>query len=328
MARIKATNKKRFKARFKALKSKRKCITKENKRNAKKNAKENKAKIISAFNSEIKEYLQSEKPEELHEINEDFIQGVKLYNRLNGKARWLKLKITNLFQRKPPNLTALGSYLITGYPGAGKNLLLSYLINKVEEIYPGKYFWYCSVPGEYNQKNVFGFNMKDIFDDKEQISRFPLKKGNRVLYGVIFDEINREFNRRDNTTTRYKERFLGFSEFLVTHRHQGVPRVYMIGQKKELQDTQIISLAKMQLDIIHTRRRNTYSFYKKTGTTNKIPVLLKIKLFKKDWNDQYAPAGLVKIKPRTKDLLSYNSLALAEKYSKLPAVPAITIDKK
>ena len=123
-----------------------------------------------------------------------------------------------------------------------------------------KYFFLSNIK-EFD--GVKTFNLEDIFSNGEQIRSFPTvdEKG-RKLYAVIFDEINLQFNRRMNKSSDYNNLFIGLIEFLVSHRHQDVPRVYFIGQKLELQDGQLQSLFKYQHDIIRTKRWPAYWYYK------------------------------------------------------------------
>lgn len=139
------------------------------------------------------------------------------------------------------------------------------------------------------------------------------RKG-RKLYGIIFDEINREFNRRNNRQREYNEAFTGLIEFLVSHRHQDVPRVYFIGQKLELQDTQLQSLFKYQHDIIRTTRRPKYWFYKDKKHLEFIPTKLDIVNRVKSIDDEFIELNCVRCKITRENLETYNTKALADEY--------------
>ena len=159
-----------------------------------------------------------------------------------------------------------------------------------------------------------------MFKKGKQVKKFPTtdEKG-RKIYAVIFDEINLEFNRRMNRTREYNELFIGLIEFLVSHRHQGIPRIYFIGQKLDLQDKQLQSLFKFQHEIIDTKRRYKYWYYHLFSFL-KIPRKLTIVNRVKNLEDDFIELNLDKIKIERSSLLTYNTLALANNYEKLPEV--------
>jgi hypothetical protein len=208
---------------------------------------------------------------------------------------------------------ALGTHIITGYPGAGKTLLMNKIINSVDS---EKYFFYTNID-EFKQDNVYHIELEKIFDDKKQIARLNTCKGKRVLYGLILDEINLNFNKRINQTKEYNNMFIGLIEFIVTHRHQHIPRIYFIGQKLELQDTQLISLFKYQHDIIRSKKRFRYWKYYESYV-EKIPVKLKVVNKIKGVNDEFTEISKTKVKITWFDLSSYNTFALGKIYNNLP----------
>lgn len=229
--------------------------------------------------------------------------------------KWLFLVIKGLF-KKEDILKAKGTHIITGYPGSGKTLLMNRIINSVDS---EKYFFLSNIP-EFN--GVKTFNLTDIFNNTEQVKSFPLRddKGRR-LYAIIFDEINLQFNKRLNRKTDYNDLFIGLIEFLITARHQGVKRVYFIGQKLELQDTQLISLFKYQHDIFKTKRRPKYWFYYENGYVDYIPTKLKVINRIKDQTDQFIDLPKkAKYKINKRHLTTYNTAILGETYAKLENV--------
>ena len=227
---------------------------------------------------------------------------------------WLFAIIKYLFCREGV-LHATGSHIITGYPGSGKTLLLNKIINQVDKT---KYFFLSNMD-EFNGVNTF--NIEDLFNDTTQKKSLPLKdEYGRRLYGVIFDEINLQFNKRLNRKSDYNNLFIGLIEFLVSHRHQGVPRVYFIGQKLELQDTQLQSLFKYQHDIIKTKRSPKYWFYYDNGYINMIPRKLIVihRTKSQEAQDVFIDWKKSKYKIYENDLKSYNTKALAMNYITLP----------
>lgn len=227
---------------------------------------------------------------------------------------WLFWVIVSLF-RKGNILFSKGSHIITGYPGSGKTLLMNKLKNSVD---PNKYFFISNIK-EFNGVNVF--KLEDIFKNGKQIRQFPTtdEKG-RKLYAIIFDEINLNFNRRMNRTTDYNLLFVGLIEFLVSHRHQGIDRVYFIGQKLELQDTQLQSLFKYQHDIIRTSLFPYYYYYKEVKQIAYIPRKITIVNRVKSIDDEFLEINIDKIKIERRDLETYNTHALADEYKDLEIV--------
>ena len=243
---------------------------------------------------------------------------LRLKTALFGKYnvfRWLWEVVKSLF-RKGDILHAPGTHIITGYPGSGKTLLMNKIIREID---PNKYFFISNIK-EFN--DVSSFNITDIFSDNNQVKSFPLidNKG-RHLYAIIFDEINLNFNKRLNRKTDYNDIFIGLVEFLITARHQGVKRIYFIGQKLELQDTQLISLFKHQHDIIKTKRHSPYWFYRENEYIEWIPRKLKVlHKIKSDTDEFIALEKLAKYKITRNDLITYNTAILGQEYAKLDKI--------
>lgn len=243
---------------------------------------------------------------------------MSLKSKLFGKRnifKWLWAVIKNIFA-KGDILTAKGTHIITGYPGSGKTLLMNKIIQGVDT---SKYFFLSNLK-EF--AGVEGFEISEIFNDNSQVKSFPLyDKQGRRLYAVIFDEINLQFNKRLNRQSNYNDLFVGLVEFLITARHQGIDRVYFIGQKLELQDTQLISLFKYQHDIIKTKRRAPYWYYYDNGFIEWIPKKLKVQHKIKSDQDELVPVGkLAKYKITKNDLTTYNTAILGQQYANLEKV--------
>lgn len=240
----------------------------------------------------------------------------KLFSKKKNIFKYCGKLFKLIFRRKPNLLNAPGAHIITGYPGAGKTLLMSDIINKVDST---KYYFLSNLSEFNGYDNVYTFDISAMFGNCTQLMRFPLIdcKG-RHLYGVIFDEINLNFNRRLNRKSTYNDLFIGLIEFLVTHRHQGVPRVYFIGQKLELQDTQLQSLFKYRHDIIRAYKRPCYWYYYNTNTVAFIPRKFSIVHWQKDINDIFAPFKKVKYKLARDSIFKYDTHALRFNYSELP----------
>ena len=228
---------------------------------------------------------------------------------------WLKslFNHTDFFHKK-------GVHLIDGYMGSGKTLLMNKLIRDVDD---SKYFWY-STKDEFYGDNIEPFPINVIFQNNEQVKSIPTvdKKG-RHLYGLIMDEINLTYNRRMNRTKKYNETFIGLIEFIVSSRHQGIPRVYFIGQKKELQDTQLMSLVRYNHNCLFTRMRYNYQSYKE-GTFTLKPKKIFVDNYEKKVNmetglEEFMYINKAKVKINRFKWGTYNTHALAEDYLSLPS---------
>lgn len=228
---------------------------------------------------------------------------------------WLFLVIKALIKRLFTNDVIFnnGSHIINAYPGGGKTLLVSHIIGSVDS---EKYFFISNMAEFPGYENVYSFNIQDIFKNGEQVASFPTydHKG-RELYAIIFDEINLSFNRRMNRTTEYNDVFIGLVEFIVTHRHQDVPRIYFMGQKLELQDTQLQSLFKYQHDIIKCKRWPRFKPYNITGDLIFYPTKLKIINRVKAENDQFMDMNKQKVKITLEDCQKYNTKYLGKTYA-------------
>lgn len=244
----------------------------------------------------------------------------------NNIIVWLFLVVRSFFKRGDI-LKAPGTHFISGYPGAGKSLLGSCIVNDFDN---EKVFFLCNL-GEYKQDNVYTFKMEDIFKDNEQIKSFPLIDGKgRRLAGVIFDEINLSFNKRLNRKSDYNDLFIGLIEFLVSHRHQGIDRVYFIGQKLELQDTQLQSLFKYQHDIYKCRKWPKYRPFNETGKLIFYPVKMKYINRIKTANDTFEDYSKTKRKITENDYNSYDTKYLGKRYALKPklALAEMWTDRK
>lgn len=223
----------------------------------------------------------------------------------------------NLF-RGGDIMTAPGSHFVCGYQGSGKTLLVNSIVNRFDS---DKYFFYTNID-EFKQNNIKVIKITELFSGKKQIKRLAtIDERGRVLGGVILDEINREFNKRVNQTKEYTDLFIGLIEMVVSMRHQHIPRFYFIGQKLELQDSQLISLYQYQHDIIRTKKRYRYwKYWQKTA--QKVPVksfvIHRLKALDEKGQEYFKDYKKSKYKYTWYDLESYNTFGMAKEYEKLP----------
>lgn len=230
------------------------------------------------------------------------------------KFNWLRIKL--YFKRKKGPLHAYGTHIISGYMGSGKTLLMSHIINTVDK---EKYFFYSNQQ-QFNQENITYFDIEKLFNGGEQIAKLPLKdERGRICYGVIFDEINFNFNRRLNRNKNYNELFIPLINFIVSSRHQGINRVYFIGQKLELQDTQLQSLFLWNHDIIYTRKKYSFPHFLNTEKMELLPKkLILLNRIKAD-NDTFVVKSKQRIKFTYNDF-NYDTFALRKVFNNLPNI--------
>lgn len=224
---------------------------------------------------------------------------------------------TSIYHRK-------GVHFIGGYMGAGKTLFASHIVDEVNDkesnyLDSSKWFFITNVD-EFYQRNVIHYNLFSMFENSQQVARLPIRdKKGRKLYAVIIDEINLKYNKRLNRSKNYNNSFVGLIEMIITMRHQGVKRVYFIGQKLELQDTQLQSLFKYYHKIVFNLQKPNYYYYRNEDKFVIAPKKLFIENYIKGYDDlweQETEAEEVKIS--YEDLKNYNTLGLADTYKELP----------
>lgn len=237
-----------------------------------------------------------------------------------SKFRFYRLVLFSKIRRffnKESIYHSRGTHLISGYMGSGKTLFMTELINSVDST---KYFWISNI-NEFKMDNVYNIDVWSMFDNNSQVKRYPLtdSKG-RKLYGIIFDEINLKFNKRLNKGRVYNNQFVGLVELIISSRHQGINRLYFIGQKLDLQDNQLQSLFKYHHNIISKKSHANYELYKTSKKILFTPKVLLIDNHIKGENDEYYRYSLDKVKINDSTALKYNTFGLANNYNTLPVV--------
>lgn len=238
-----------------------------------------------------------------------------MFKRLKFRCHAIWHFVKNWLTRKSDPLFKRGTHIITGYMGSGKTLLANKVINSVD---PKKFFFITNVD-EFKQENVYYHNIWELFSDTKQIKKLPTvdEKG-RKLYGLILDEINLKFNKRLNRSTNYNNLFVGLIEMIITSRHQGINRIYFIGQKLELQDTQLQSLFKYWHNILYTSKKAWWPFYKLENRFVVAPKKIFYETYKKGEQDEFEHLSIDKIKIKYKDLITYDTFGMRKDYEQLP----------
>lgn len=215
---------------------------------------------------------------------------------------------------------APGVHFISAPSGTGKTLLTNIIIQNTTA---SNQFWYSNIDQFQKDKQVV-FDYKNLFDKGKQIAKLPPIINNKYANGIIFDELNANFNRRMNKTNDYNSMFVGLAEMTVTHRHQKMNKLYFLGQSLALQDGQLQHLFKYYHLVFATKKWNYY-LYKNNKGMNRTPKKLKIVSYIKTGQisangmPEFAPFSVKNIKVDTvKHLLTYNHLGYAKKYENMP----------
>lgn len=205
-----------------------------------------------------------------------------------------------------------GVYFISGYPGSGKTMLANHIINSVDN---EQYFFLTNID-EFYQSNVYNFELDSIIGNGTIINKLPTKVDNRKLYGVIIDEVNLKFNRRNNRRNTYNDMFIGLIELCTSYRHLGIPRIFFIGQFEQLQDVQLQVVFKYYYNIVRTRKIPSYSIFKEKGIIAYIPHKIVVQAKRRGLNGDFVNYTK-KIKFKKHDYQSYDHLGLKKTYDKL-----------
>lgn len=220
---------------------------------------------------------------------------------------------------------ANGVHLFDAPSGTGKTLLANYVLQTSTK---RNGFWYTNID-EFDSTKQVVFDVNKLFASGKQVAKLPFKildqdKYPKYAEGIIFDELNLNFNRRMNRTTEYNSLFVGLMEMVVSHRHQHMNRLYFLSQDLSFNDGQIQQAFKYH-HLIYAKKRYNYDLYLLDGKVVKTPKKLLvehwIKTGQKDARGMpvFAHFKTSKIKINTKKhILTYNHLGYAKKYESLP----------
>lgn len=239
------------------------------------------------------------------------------------KVFWFWLKN---FGHNP--IYAPGVHLFEAPSGTGKTLLANIVIQNITKNYE---FWYTNID-EFEQDKTKVFDPADLFDNGKQVAKLPKFANIRThegyqkkrTKGIIFDELNLNFNRRMNKEKGYNNLFIGLMEMAVSHRHQGLDYLYFLSQSYMLNDTQIQQIFKFK-HTIYSKKGYSYYFYLKDNKIIKIPKILYVDSYiRTSERDslglpifQLIKTTKIKVDPK-KHLETYNHLGYGSKYELLP----------
>lgn len=228
--------------------------------------------------------------------------------------RWLKARPNILFGE--------GVHFITAPSGGGKTLLSNFIIRTITGRYGG-FFWVNM--NQYDEKITETFDLDKLIQKGEQ--KYRLNKeiefngGKKYSRGVVVDELNARFNRRMNKTAEYNLIFIPLVKFVVTHRHAGHNRIYLLGQFN--QDTQIMEVLKYK-HIVSPSKGYFYYYWKEKEKLVLAPKKLLVESFirsnETDASGNYIwySANKQKIKVTVELLETYNTHAFEEIFKDLP----------
>lgn len=211
-------------------------------------------------------------------------------------------------QRRTNILHYNGLHLIVGGTGSGKTLLSSIILNKIipDNDINNAFFW--TNIDQYDKNKTKILNLNDVFYDGEQQKRLY----NRGCKGMILDEINLNFNRRNNGKKSYNDVFMGLIELSITHRHQGIPRIYYIGQAEDMQDIQLQHIFRYK-HVVKKRSKWSYYYYNVDGVIMTIPKYLIVISYSKREDGTWVGVKKQKIKISIADLEKYNTYGFSNR---------------
>jgi len=217
-----------------------------------------------------------------------------------------------IHQRRTNILHYNGLHLIVGGTGSGKTLLSSIILNKIIPDNDSDHFFWSNID-QYDKNKTKILNLNDVFYDGEQQKRLY----NRGCKGMILDEINLNFNRRNNGKKAYNDVFMGLIELSITHRHQGIPRIYYIGQAEDMQDIQLQHIFRYK-HVVKKRSKWSYHYYKVDGIIKSIPKYLIVTSYSKGDDGTWLYVKKQKIKISIADLEKYNTYGFANRLIEKP----------
>lgn len=264
----------------------------------------------------ILESSRDQKPCVSQAINEQTKQTRKF--KRSRPVFWWNILLNELGANKNP-LYNNGIHYLDGPTGSGKTLVMNIA---QQTLTSNKGFMWSAVDEFYSDK-IKVFDMYDIWKDGKMQYKLPhFLPGLGGCKGMIFDEINRIFNRRLNRLNIYNDVFIPLVNSMVTHRHLRIPRIYFIGQALELQDVQLQLIIRYQ-HLIQSKKRYYYYFWKKDLILIKAPYKIKVTHMIKDkTKEKFIPFGKTIFKVSLKDLLSYNTYGFETDTNNLPVYTA------
>lgn len=240
------------------------------------------------------------------------------WNLKRSRISFLFKILSRSLKGKGNILFAQGTHYITAPSGGGKTMLVNYIIRTITERLGG-FFWVNM--DEFDSKITKTFDMTRLFESGQQKYRLPTKDDyKRFSQGIVYDEFNASYNRRMNRTTEYNETFVPLIKSVVTHRHQGHQRIYILGQMK--QDTQLQEILQYK-HLVFASKGYRYWYYRERDKLVSVPKKLTVISYVKIGEDSsgnatYKEISKQKIKVSIEILETYNTHAFADMFKDLP----------
>ena len=233
-----------------------------------------------------------------------------LWQTTRARMRWQRQNKTNI-------LVAPGVHSIGALMGGGKTLLSNML---VQDMLPEGKFVYVvdrALVDALGDGRAVYVDLWACYKDGKQIYRLPTHVDGKSCYGIVLDEITKYFNRRNNKYGNYNDKFLGLVEMIISLRHQGINRVWVLSQSYDNIDVQLMRLIKYK-HIIYASRRYNYDAYLATQKLLYIPRQLKIVSQTRTGDDYESVLCQVLDVDYKRHICTYNHRALADEYNHLP----------
>lgn len=161
-----------------------------------------------------------------------------------------------------PKIMRPGIHAIIGDTGGGKTLLAHLTAERHR-----RKKRHCVSNSKFNRW-IKKINITDHFSD--YAVKKPLE--NCVVW---FDEIHRDFNKRENRKTEYNSVFIPLIEWLVTHRHNNVYAVYFMALSWDRLDVQFQDLIQ-KAHFVWPKKRPSFTAWLKDKRMR--PIIRPVKL--------------------------------------------------
>jgi len=239
-----------------------------------------------------------------------------------------RARITWRRQNKTNILVSHGVHSVVALMGGGKTLLSNML---VQDMLPEGKFVYVvdrALVDAIGDGRAVYVDLWACYKDGKQIYRLPTHVNGKSCYGIILDEITKYFNRRNNKYGNYNDKFLGLVEMIISLRHQGINRVWILSQSYDNIDVQLMRLIKYK-HIIYASRRYNYDAYLATQKLLYVPRQLKIVSQTRTDADEYESVLCQVLDVDYKrHICTYNHRALEDEYNQLPLLTVHSTPQK
>lgn len=244
-----------------------------------------------------------------------------LFQTTRARISWRRQNKTNI-------LVSHGVHSVVALMGGGKTLLSNMLVQDM--LPPGKFVYVVdrALTDALGDGRAVYVDLWACYRDGKQIYRLPTRVGDRQCYGIVLDEITKYFNRRNNKFGNYNDKFLGLVEMIISLRHQGINRIWILSQSYDNIDVQLMRLIKYK-HIIYASRRYNYDAYLATQKLLYVPRQLKIVSQIRTDTDEYESVLCQVLDVDYKrHICTYNHRALEDEYNQLPLLTLHTSPKK